>query len=694
MTQIIPESFRKAWSESEFRVTVLVSLILQSILVMMGSRRKYSTEMWTRFILWMAYLSADWVATLSIGAISNLQGDGLDETSTGKKYTITLFWAPFLLLHLGGPDTITAYSLEDNELWWRKFVSLGVKVGFAFYIFLSAWSNDRLNFLSVPILVAGIIKFGERIWVLMSASREHFRKSMFPSPDPGPNYASYMDEYRSKKAEGFKVYSAKITEAPTVGHTHHHHVHNVVTIPYAHNLQNAYKFFQMFKCLFADLILSIHNIVNSQSFFQRASSREVFRVIEIELGFVYDVFYTKAVVIYSVVGGFLRLVSVSCIVSVSLAFLFIDKRDYSSTEVVITYILLAGAIVLEIYAVVLLLCSDWTILWLSNRKNRVVVKLLYQAICSISTSEDKKKRWTNLIGQYNLIRFCLKHKPANKCRLYRKVISIYDLLVSKYRCEKRSVPDKLKELIFQQLLMKSRSTADLSARKELCDHRGEWVLKNERCDHIIGWSIGGEFDQSILLWHIATDLCYDKDRDENSTITSQLNESYYLQDLSKLLSEYMMYILVTLPFMLPNGIGQIRFQDTCAEAIEFFGQRKSMAKENKARRGLLEVSTEIPPSQVKGDRSKSVLFDACRLAKDLQSLETDWSREKKWEVISHVWVEILSYAASQCQSNQHSQQLRRGGELLTHVWLLMAHLGITKQFQITDGYARTKLIVQ
>ncbi|TKY64268.1 DUF594 family protein [Spatholobus suberectus] len=64
-----------------------------------------------------------------------------------------------------------------------------------------------------------------------------------------------------------------------------------------------------------------------------------------------------------------------------------------------------------------------------------------------------------------------------------------------------------------------------------------------------------------------------------------------------------------------------------------------------------------------------------------------------WELITQVWVEMLGYAAaSHCQGIHHAQQLRHGGELLTHVCLLMAHLGITDQFQISKGYARKKLI--
>lgn len=89
-----------------------------------------------------------------------------------------------------------------------------------------------------------------------------------------------------------------------------------------------------------------------------------------------------------------------------------------------------------------------------------------------------------------------------------------------------------------------------------------------------------------------------------------------------------------------------------------------------------------------------MLFDACRLAHSLQSLKNDFGKQKMWKLVGQVWVEMLSYAACQCQWRDHAQQLRRGGELVTHVWLLMAHFGLTEQFQISQGYAKVKLSVQ
>jgi hypothetical protein len=48
---------------------------------------------------------------------------------------------------------------------------------------------------------------------------------------------------------------------------------------------------------------------------------------------------------------------------------------------------------------------------------------------------------------------------------------------------------------------------------------------------------------------------------------------------------------------------------------------------------------------------------------------------------------MLAYAAAHCPWKEHTHQLRRGGELLTHVFLLMLHFGLSEQYEFTrfDG---------
>ncbi|KAF0921526.1 hypothetical protein E2562_009267 [Oryza meyeriana var. granulata] len=179
--------------------------------------------------------------------------------------------------------------------------------------------------------------------------------------------------------------------------------------------------------------------------------------------------------------------------------------------------------------------------------------------------------------------------------------------------------------------------------------------------------------ESVLLWHVATDLCfyYDGGSDGDAKLAEYIG-------ISRAVSNYMLFLLIARLFMLAAGIGQIRFGDTCAEAKIFFEREMARSDERAVVAMVLVVNAEVAPRDVKGDRSKSVLFDACRLAKSLLELQSG----KRWRLIRVVCVEILCYAASKCQSNFHAKQPSNGGELLTVVWFLMAHLGMGEQYRI------------
>lgn len=693
--RIFSEHVTQLWSLWEIRGMVLASFVLQAFLLLTSNRRKCSSRIWLR-LLWLAYLVADSAATISLSVISSKLKDKRTD-SPDPNQIITAFWAPFLVLHLGGPDTITAYSMEDNELWQRHVVVLVAQVYLACDILVTAWGGHKLNLLAIPVFIIGTTKFLERILVLRSASSKNFKESMFPPPDPGPNYARFMDDFRSNKQEGHEVTLEEEAEAPATGGYSSFTAPNMS--PNASSiLHHASVFVEIFRRLFADLILSKQDVLNSRSFFQNRSCNEAFQVIEIELGLMYDLFYTKAVKVYSFCGVILRLGSFLCMISVSVAFtVHIDKKGFETANLIITYVLLAGTIILEVCAIVIALCSDRTMLWLNKQHNKALHYILRPLISSHPSAADRNKRWSNVISQFNLISFCCEEEPMHWKFLHTYNISwIYKKFKKNLYKNRDAVPPQLKDLIFQQLIMKSRT---VESWKKFCSYMGEWVLEKDKYLDKLRWSIEEEFDKSILLWHIATDLCYyddinDKNKSHLAPNKNPLSAPSW--KASKLLSQYLLYLLVVRPYMLPNGIGQIRFQDTCAEASEFFEQRKCKGRPEPACEALLKVSTETFPAEVKGDKSKSVLFDACRLAKELQSLETDknWENQKKWELISHVWVEKLSYAASQCQWNHHAQRLSRGGELLTHVWLLMAHLGMTEQFQISKGYARARWNVQ
>jgi len=177
MLKKLPEEVLNLWNNWEIRGMVLLSLLLQTILIIFRSRRKTTGRIWIRILVWSAYLSADMVATVALGNLARSQGDSSGDSSEKANNSIQTFWAPFLLLHLGGPDTITAYSIEDNELWLRHLLGLGVQVGVAFYVFSRSWGSGILTFIAIPMFIVGIVKYAGRTWVLRSSCSKSLKNS-------------------------------------------------------------------------------------------------------------------------------------------------------------------------------------------------------------------------------------------------------------------------------------------------------------------------------------------------------------------------------------------------------------------------------------------------------------------------------------------------------------------------------------
>ncbi|XP_078153689.1 uncharacterized protein LOC144548851 [Carex rostrata] len=86
------------------------------------------------------------------------------------------FWAPFLLLHFGGPDTITSYSIEDNELWWKHFLGLVVQVVVSFMVLLELVAIPRLRVAAALVFIAGLVKYIERTLALRSSSVDQLKE--------------------------------------------------------------------------------------------------------------------------------------------------------------------------------------------------------------------------------------------------------------------------------------------------------------------------------------------------------------------------------------------------------------------------------------------------------------------------------------------------------------------------------------
>ncbi|PQP92742.1 uncharacterized protein Pyn_17513 [Prunus yedoensis var. nudiflora] len=722
MFNLIPTVIKKLWEKWNLRFFILFSLSLQTILILCAPFRKRTPNIWIIFIVWTSYLLADWAANFAIGLISNRQGNNPDSDYARD---LLALWAPFLLLHLGGPDTITAFALEDNTLWKRHLLGLIFQVIATLYVFSESFPKNKLWLPTCLLFLAGIIKYAERTLGLYGASLDNFKEAMIKTPDPGPNYAKLMEEYSSKKEAELPTHIELTAERSKEFRTKTYMIEANELESDIAVVRHAHHFFQIFKGLIVDLIFSFQERQESRDFFHDRKPEEAFKLIVVELNFLYEALFTKAAVVHSTRGYIFRAISISAIFVALVFFYKLEKEGLHSFDVGVTYTLLFGAIGLDLIAVFMLIFSDWTVAainksWLKFFKaSNIFEKYLNLKRSSLSTEktnggqENSSKitkclmwtkkilfwRWYGSVSMFNLIDFSRKEREKVSPTIFDGCGSFYIKFLEyfglkdrrdkiKYRSSK-PLTAELWKFIFDELRGSARGDWVLEDRvvqdSNLVVQDGDKDKHNKVISKLLSYVVDVEYDQSILLWHIATDLCYEKSND--------VGDGSH-RGFSKTLSDYMLYLLVMQPTMMSSvaGIGQTRFRDTCAEAKKFFSRSElESGVEEKVHfcEGLLDINTDVQPIDVKGDRSKSVLFDACILAKELAKME-----ENKWELISKVWVELLSYSASHCRANNHAQLLGKGGELVTFVWLLMAHFGIGEQFQINEGHARAKLIVK
>ncbi|KAI3734488.1 hypothetical protein L6452_13958 [Arctium lappa] len=333
----------------------------------------------------------------------------------------------------------------DSALWLRHFLGLVVQTAAASYITLLSWDGTLLSFLTIPMLLCGIIKYGERTWVLMSADRKNLQDSF-----QRVNYARFMEEFSLKEAE-LLLHPLYIRDASI--------------------LQTANYFFKTleFKRIFVDLVLSFRVRVVSQSFFKRQDYKTAFQVIECELGFAYDVLYTKTPIIYTPFGVFSRLFTSFVTLSVLVTFLIsIGLRSHKHVliDVVVTCILLIGAILLELYAAISSLSSDWANLWFSQHASKV--PLLSHLVLPI-LSTQKGKRWSNSMHQFSLLDFSLNQKSST----FQEILGFIPIgkSLKKNLCEKwqsfcqlkhLDVSPELKSFILDYFTETSTDTLDLN----------------------------------------------------------------------------------------------------------------------------------------------------------------------------------------------------------------------------------------
>ncbi|XP_024005180.1 uncharacterized protein LOC18029644 [Eutrema salsugineum] len=709
MVEVIPKQIKDVWDSWNIRGMVILSLSLQTILIFLSPSRKRTPNKFLIFLLWSSYLLADLSANFAVALIAKNQGKDPKPDDPPQDKKLLALWAPFLLLHLGGPDTITAFSLEDNALWNRHFLGLVFQALAGVYVVIQSLPNV-LWVIILLLFIAGTSKYLERTIALYLASSDKYRGSMLQTSSSAFDYTEqpdnldmdsiiasemYMKEHRRQlKPPKLMIPNRKLTHLEI--------------------LQYGFFFFNNFKSLMVNNIFSLELRDESMAFFRapKLQDEEALRIMEAELDFIYEGLYTKGAVLHSWVGLVSRFISLGSLLSAFTIYHYRHNKiqEFHNADIVITYTLFLVGIALDVMSLYIFMVSDWTIAMLStlkddferipSRKDRILdwVLGLKRPKWKWQTCREEHKqevlntpfllrRWTGSITMFNFITYSMN---ADTERIHNPRGGTFQLLWKTLLCpfsyvtsvHSEPLTKELWSFVFYELQEKSQILDSLENTTTKSSARKDWASSHTQiqiADHemLLRYITDLDYDHSLLIWHIATELCY---QEKDSAKEKCDNSEYHTnRKISKMLSDYMMYLLIMQPKLMSEvaGIGKIRFRDTLAEADRLF---KKMRIENSryvkfASGVILSVDTSIEPRDVKGNHSKSVLFEASSLAKELQRLERDFGQDK-WKTLSKVWLEFLFHAASHCDATTRMELLSKGGEFINFVWLQMSHFGL------------------
>ncbi|KAF8676336.1 hypothetical protein HU200_047059 [Digitaria exilis] len=225
--------------------------------------------------------------------------------------------------------------------------------------------------------------------------------------------------------------------------------------------------------------------------------KKLLKVLEIQLGMMYDDLYTKSHVLRTKSGIILRGISQICLVVAFILFLTADRQNYRSPNIVIN---------------IFPICR--TIGWL-----------------------EKRPLWSNVVGQCNLFGWLEGQDISRSCnQLVRNMITQLVTLVG----VKKDKVFSMRMVMFGTEYIKAEKVLD-------CLLKGVSRLFDENPD----------FSSTIVVVHFLTEIALSECSELDGNVEEDIK---YLVELCQALSRYMMYLLVNHPSLLPVSANTLEME--------------------------------------------------------------------------------------------------------------------------------------
>ncbi|XP_047049365.1 uncharacterized protein LOC124654403 [Lolium rigidum] len=596
------------WEEWQLRILVLASIFIQYVLFFSIWMRRAPILRRLRVLVWVAYTAGDAVAIYALATLFNRR----NQTSDGESSALEVLWAPILLIHLGGQTCISAYSLEDNELWKRHTITLVSQVTVALYVFCKWWSGGKMLLAAAILLfVIGILKFAQKPWALRTASFNSLQASstVFLLPEAQRERRIYtLEEY---------VQAAKYCVLET-------------------KIDSQHEYESQCDYMFIDLSAPYSFRIAELPSFLMLVDKRAYRDLQCSLGNAFDILYTRITSGQTTLGVASVLLLPFLALASAVLFATSHKDGLNEKDITVTYILFGCSTMLEFLFPFIAISSLFPF----------GARLFGEYISG----------WHDMVSQYNVISFSVRKKKPTFLMKLATFSFLREFINQHWYIQHVPIAFQVTGVVRQHIVDGwKKYIHDAASYKRFSELRGQWALRRH---HQLGWSLNKPFDESVLIWHIATDLCF---YHPNTSPQGRQGEA---TQHSREISNYMIYLLLIRPEMLMPGTRSDLFTLASDIIVENSKGSLDMTEENLAKE-ILNMS--MLPSAV------DMVSNALKLSKALMELGDE---QERWTVIQGVWMEMLCYSASRCRGYLHAKSLGDGGEFLSIIWLLLSVMGM------------------
>ncbi|KAM0943799.1 hypothetical protein DsansV1_C13g0125941 [Dioscorea sansibarensis] len=400
-----------------------------------------------------------------------------------------------------------------------------------------------------------------------------------------------------------------------------------------------------------DLVL--RGLLSREDDLQRA-----FRVVEVELGFLYDFFYKRLDITFYF--AFLLALMGSIGVLVASSWLFLATYPDPDPYLIPKFLALSIAL-LEIWQLCNHACSDWTkvmLLTMYVRKpswhNSCMAEKLIGFICK---TRPIFRPLHLMLGQYSLL------QSFN--RIYTYTLR-YGVFVNPIQGDMIKLRDEVKVAVLRSLKSShgELSNGKSSLLRNGVDQKFSWVYHTLKTSSEIIW-----------VWHIATSMCEiaSPGLKFHSCLKSEsfLRGDEYNLVVAVSLSRYCAYLAVFAHELLPDEQSDpwSTFRKLRLESSEKLRDLKSMNEklDQMKQMGMSEESSE----------NNTLFMSGIKLGQQL--LEETENESERWRILADLWAELMLYLAPSEELTAHVDHLADGREFITYLWVLLTHAGILKR---------------